>query len=92
MVGKKVYAVELKVIEDRRELRNEVVLFADKEHAKAFAQNFIESEKEILNKKIESGSWIEDDDLETQSVWECYKDGYRSYNISRVSISEKTIQ
>ena len=42
MVGKKVYAVELKVIEDRRELRNEVVLFADKEHAKAFAQNFIE--------------------------------------------------
>lgn len=92
MVGKKVYAVELKVIEDCNELRNEIVLFADKQYAIDFAKNFIESEKEILNEKIESGSWIEDDDFETKSIWECYEDGYWLHNRSHASISEKTIQ
>lgn len=92
MVGKKVYAVELLVIEDCNELRNEVVLFADKQNAIAFAQNFIEGEKETLNNKIKSGSWIEEDDFETNLIWECYENGYWSQNRSRVSISEKIIQ
>lgn len=92
MVGKKVYAVEILVIEDCNELRNELVLFADKQYAIAFAQNFIEGEKETLNKEIESRNWIEDDDFETNLFWECYENGYWSQNRSGVSISEKTIQ
>lgn len=87
MVGKKVYAVERLVIEDCIESLNEIVLFADKQYAIAFAQNFIAGEKETLNKEIESRSWIEDDNFETNLFWECYENGYYTQNRSRVSIS-----
>jgi hypothetical protein len=91
IIAQNIYVVEMLVIEDCNEIKNEIVLFAEKQNAKDFARNFIEGEKEILNNKIESGSWIEDDDFETQDVWECYENGYYTQNRSRVSISEKTI-
>lgn len=92
IIGQKVYAVELLVIEDCNELRNEIVIFADKQNAIDFAKNFIEGEKETLKNHIESGSWIEDDDFETKFIWECYESGYWTQNRSSASISEKNIQ
>lgn len=86
-----VYVVRVTQVYDYEELRNDVRVFAKKEDAYDYARAFIEDEKEELKNDFESGSWVEDDNLEKWGNWEAYHDGYYATDHTEVEVSEEKI-
>lgn len=82
----KVFVVRITQVYECDELRNDVKGFSTKEKAINYAKEFIEDEKDCLKAKLESGDWIEHDNLDTDWEWEVYENGHYCQNHTNISI------
>lgn len=87
----KVFIVRITQVYDFDELRNDVKCFSTKERAVKYAKDFIEDEKDCLQVELESGYWIEDDNLDTNGEWEAYHEGCYCQDHTNVSIFEEKV-
>ena len=91
-MAQKVFVVHIDQVEDTDVLRNDVTIFNDEADANKFAKEFIKDERDTLFDSIEDGTWVEEDDFDSNKSWECYEDGYYAHNHTAVWITEQEIK